>query len=86
MKNGIIFCNRKRDVDIVAKSLNKHGYEAAPIHGDLQQSVRTATLDRFRNGDLKLLVASDVAARGLDVPDVSHVFNYDCLLYTSRCV
>ncbi len=77
LKNGIIFCNRKRDVDIVAKSLNKHGYEAAPIHGDLQQSVRTATLDRFRNGDLKLLVASDVAARGLDVPDVSHVFNYD---------
>jgi superfamily II DNA/RNA helicase len=77
LKNGIIFCNRKRDVDIVAKSLNKHGFEAAPIHGDLQQSVRTATLDRFRNGDLKLLVASDVAARGLDVPDVSHVFNYD---------
>lgn len=77
LKNGIIFCNRKRDVDIVAKSLNKHGFEAAPIHGDLQQSQRTATLDRFRNGDLKLLVASDVAARGLDVPDVSHVFNYD---------
>lgn len=77
LKNGIIFCNRKRDVDIVSKSLNKHGFEAAPIHGDLQQSQRTATLDRFRNGDLKLLVASDVAARGLDVPDVSHVFNYD---------
>lgn len=77
MKNGIIFCNRKKDVDIVAKSLNKHGIDAAPIHGDLQQNVRTATLDKFRAGDLKILVASDVAARGLDVPDVSHVFNFD---------
>lgn len=77
IKNGIIFCNRKRDVDIVAKSLCKHGFEAAPIHGDLQQAQRTATLDRFRAGDLKILVASDVAARGLDVPDVSHVFNFD---------
>ena len=75
--NGIIFCNRKRDVDIVAKSLNVHGHDAAPIHGDLAQSLRTATLDRFRNGEVKYLVASDVAARGLDVPTVSHVFNYD---------
>ncbi len=75
--NGIIFCNRKRDVDIVAKSLNVHGHDAAPIHGDLAQSLRTETLDRFRNGEIKYLVASDVAARGLDVPTVSHVFNYD---------
>ena len=75
--NAIIFCNRKTDVDIVAKSLKKHGFEAEPIHGDLDQSRRTATLDRFREGDLKLLVASDVAARGLDVPSVSHVFNFD---------
>ena len=75
--NGIIFCNRKRDVDIVAKSLNVHGHDAAPIHGDLAQSLRTQTLDRFRNGEIKFLVASDVAARGLDVPTVSHVFNYD---------
>lgn len=75
--NGIVFCNRKRDVDIVAKSLTKHGHSAAPIHGDLPQSERTKTLERFKNGDLKLLVASDVAARGLDVPSVSHVFNYD---------
>ena len=76
VKNGIVFCNRKSDVDIVAKSLQKHGFDAAPIHGDLAQSYRTQTLDRFRNGELTLLVASDVAARGLDIPDVGHVFNY----------
>ncbi len=75
--NAIIFCNRKTDVDIVAKSLKKYGYDAAPIHGDLDQSQRTKTLDAFRNGELRFLVASDVAARGLDVPAVSHVFNYD---------
>ena len=75
--NGIVFCNRKRDVDIVAKSLNVHGHSAAPIHGDLAQSLRTETLEKFKNGEIKMLVASDVAARGLDVPTVSHVFNYD---------
>ncbi len=77
LTNGIIFCNRKRDVDVVAKSLKKHGYDAGPIHGDLDQSVRTRTLDGFRNNELRLLIASDVAARGLDIPSVSHVFNYD---------
>ncbi|KMK67087.1 DEAD/DEAH box helicase [Puniceibacterium sp. IMCC21224] len=75
--NAIIFCNRKMDVDTVAKSLKKYGYDAAPIHGDLDQSQRTRTLDGFRNGELRFLVASDVAARGLDVPAVSHVFNFD---------
>jgi superfamily II DNA/RNA helicase len=75
--NGIIFCNRKRDVDIVAKSLSVHGYPAAPIHGDLAQSLRMQTLDKFKSGELKWLVASDVAARGLDIPDVSFVFNFD---------
>ena len=75
-KNGIVFCNRKREVDIVAKSLASHGFSAAPIHGDLPQSARMDTLNKFRDGELQLLVASDVAARGLDIPDVGHVFNY----------
>ncbi|MEM6595248.1 MAG: DEAD/DEAH box helicase [Pseudomonadota bacterium] len=75
--NGIIFCNRKVDVDIVAKSLKKHGHDAEPIHGDLDQSHRMRTLDGFRDGDIRFLVASDVAARGLDIPNVSHVFNFD---------
>ncbi|KIC30003.1 DEAD/DEAH box helicase [Leisingera sp. ANG-M6] len=77
LTNGIIFCNRKTDVDICAKSLKKYGYDAAAIHGDLDQSQRTKTLDAFREGNLRILVASDVAARGLDVPSVSHVFNFD---------
>jgi superfamily II DNA/RNA helicase len=77
VKNGIVFCNRKSEVDIVAKSLKTHGLDAAPIHGDLDQQTRMRTLETFRNGSLKLLCASDVAARGLDIPDVSHVFNFD---------
>jgi superfamily II DNA/RNA helicase len=76
VKNGIVFCNRKTEVDVVAKSLKTHGFNAAAIHGDLPQSYRTETLNRFRAGDLQLLVASDVAARGLDIPDVGHVFNF----------
>jgi superfamily II DNA/RNA helicase len=76
VKNGIVFCNRKVEVDVVAASLQKHGHDAAAIHGDLPQAFRTEVLQRFRDGDLKLLVASDVAARGLDIPDVGQVFNY----------
>ncbi len=75
--NAILFCNRKTEVDILAKSLKSHGLDAAPIHGDLEQSQRTRTLDGFRDGSLRFLVASDVAARGLDIPAVSHVFNFD---------
>jgi ATP-dependent RNA helicase RhlE len=75
--NAIVFCNRKTDVDICAKSLKKYGYNAAAIHGDLDQSQRMKTLEAFRQGELRLLIASDVAARGLDVPSVSHVFNFD---------
>jgi ATP-dependent RNA helicase RhlE len=77
LRNAIIFCNRKTEVDILAKSLKKYGYDAAPIHGDLDQSQRTRTLDGFRAGELKFLIASDVAARGLDIPAVSHIFNFD---------
>ncbi len=77
LKNAIIFSNRKTEVDIVSKSLRAHGYDAAAIHGDLDQSHRTRTLDDFREGRLRFLVASDVAARGLDIPAVSHVFNFD---------
>jgi len=77
IETGIVFCNRKTEVDIVAKSLKVHGYDAAPIHGDLDQTQRMKTLADFRSGALKILVASDVAARGLDIPAVSHVFNYD---------
>ena len=64
-------------MDICSKSLNKYGYQAAPIHGDLDQTKRMETLESFRDGDLRILVASDVAARGLDIPSVSHVFNFD---------
>ncbi|WP_137045003.1 DEAD/DEAH box helicase [Pseudolabrys sp. FHR47] len=76
-KNAIIFCNRKLEVAALHKSLVKHGFNAVALHGDLDQSTRTAALDAFRKGDAKLLIASDVAARGLDIPAVSHVFNFD---------
>ncbi len=75
--NAIIFCNRKVDVDIVAKSLKKHNYNAEPIHGDLEQSRRMEVLKGFRDGNIRFLCASDVAARGLDIPNVSHIFNFD---------
>jgi superfamily II DNA/RNA helicase len=77
LKNAIIFCNRKRDVAILYKSLQKHGFSVCALHGDMDQSARMAALDQFRKGELPLLVASDVAARGLDIPEVSHVFNFD---------
>jgi superfamily II DNA/RNA helicase len=84
--NGIVFCNRKRDVDIVARSLKRHGFDAAALHGDLDQSVRTKILTSFRDRELRLLVASDVAARGLDIPHVSHVFNYDVPIHAEDYV
>ncbi len=77
VQNAIVFCNRKRDVAILQLSLKKHGFNAEAIHGDLSQHQRTATLDAFRNGEITYLIASDVAARGLDIPEVSHIFNYD---------
>ena len=77
VQNALIFCNRKRDVDILLKSLLKHNFSAGALHGDLTQSVRFATLDKFKNNDLRLLVCSDVAARGIDIGGLSHVFNFD---------
>jgi superfamily II DNA/RNA helicase len=76
-KNALIFCNRKRDVQVVYRSLQKHGFSVGALHGDLDQRMRMAALDAFRAGEVQLLVCSDVAARGLDIPDVSHVINYD---------
>ncbi|HRO13227.1 MAG TPA: DEAD/DEAH box helicase, partial [Amaricoccus sp.] len=86
LTNGIIFCNRKRDVDIVAKSLKRHGFDAEAMHGDLDQKLRMAILQRFRDGELKLLIASDVAARGLDIPNVSHIFNFDVPIHSEDYV
>jgi superfamily II DNA/RNA helicase len=76
-KNAIIFCNRKREVAQLHRSLLQHKFNAAALHGDMDQSARTAALESFRNGEVTLLVASDVAARGLDIPAVSHIFNFD---------
>jgi superfamily II DNA/RNA helicase len=77
LQNGIIFCNRKTEVANLHRSLVKHGFPAVALHGDMDQHARLKALDSFRTGEMKLLVASDVAARGLDIPEVSHVFNFD---------
>jgi superfamily II DNA/RNA helicase len=77
LKNAIIFCNRKRDVATLARSLQRHGFSAGGLHGDMDQKSRMETLDAFKTDKLKLLIASDVAARGLDIPAVSHVINFD---------
>jgi superfamily II DNA/RNA helicase len=76
-KNAIIFCNRKREVANLHRSLLRHKFNAVALHGDMDQPARTAALDRFRRGEVELLIASDVAARGLDIPEVSHIFNFD---------
>jgi superfamily II DNA/RNA helicase len=77
LTNAIIFCNRKREVAALQRSLVRHGFSAIALHGDMDQSSRTAALDQFRKNEVSLLVASDVAARGLDIPAVSHIFNFD---------
>ena len=84
LKNGIIFCNRKRDVATLWRSLDRHGYSAGALHGDMDQTSRMAVLKAFKENQIKLLVASDVAARGLDIPDVSHVFNFDVPIQCGR--
>ncbi len=77
MKNAIVFCNRKREVATLYRSLLRHGFSVQALHGDMDQPARTAALEQFRKGEVTLLVASDVAARGLDIPDVSHIYNFD---------
>lgn len=86
LKNAIVFCNRKRDVAVVFRSLVRHGFNVGALHGDMDQRARMATLDAFKKGTLTLLVASDVAARGLDIPEVSHVFNYDVPIHAEDYV
>ena len=76
-QNALVFCNRKRDVDTLYRSLRKHGFAVSALHGDMAQPVRLQTLEAFRNNEVRILVASDVAARGLDIVDLSHVFNFD---------
>ena len=77
LKNAIIFCNRKRSVVELHRSLLRHNFSVAALHGDMDQPSRMRALDGFRQGATKFLVASDVAARGLDIPAVSHIFNFD---------
>ena len=86
MKNAIIFCNRKRDVATLHRSLLRHGFSVQALHGDMDQSARTAALEQFRKGEVTLLVASDVAARGLDIPDVSHIYNFDVPIHADDYV
>ena len=86
VSNAIVFCNRKRDVDVLFRSLKKYGFNVAALHGDLPQPVRTETLEKFREGEITLLVASDVAARGLDIAKVSHIFNFDVPMHAEDYV
>ncbi|HEX9965378.1 MAG TPA: DEAD/DEAH box helicase, partial [Allosphingosinicella sp.] len=77
VRTAIVFCNRKTTVRELMQSLKRSGLNAGEIHGDMEQPERIRELDRFKSGEINILVASDVAARGLDIKDVSHVFNYD---------
>ena len=86
VKNALVFCNRKRDVDAVSKSLKAKGFDALALHGDMQQSYRMQTLERFKNEEVKILVCSDVAARGLDIQGLSHVFLYDVPIHADDYV
>jgi superfamily II DNA/RNA helicase len=86
LKNAIIFCNRKKDVSELFRSLVKHEFDAGALHGDMDQRARTTMLANFKDNKLKILVASDVAARGLDIPDVSHVFNFDVPIHSEDYV
>ncbi|MGC2127653.1 MAG: helicase-related protein, partial [Methylovirgula sp.] len=84
--NAIIFCNRKRDIAVLHKSLLRHGFRAGALHGDMDQRARMASLEAFKTGEVDLIVCSDVAARGLDIPEVSHVFNFDVPVHSEDYV
>ncbi len=86
VRSALIFCNRKRDVDTLFKSLKRHGFNVGSLHGDMDQSTRTATLEGFKRGDIAIMVCSDVAARGIDIDDLSHVFNYDVPIHAEDYV
>ncbi len=86
VQNALIFCNRKRDVDILHKSLTKHRFDAGALHGDMAQTVRFSTLEKFKANELRLLVCSDVAARGIDIGGLSHVFNFDVPIHAEDYV
>ncbi len=86
VQNALIFCNRKKDVDILHKSLVKHHFDAGALHGDMAQTLRFATLEKFKANDLRLLVCSDVAARGIDIGGLSHVFNFDVPIHAEDYV
>ncbi len=86
VQNALIFCNRKKDVDILHKSLVKHHFDAGALHGDMAQTLRFATLEKFKANELRLLVCSDVAARGIDIGGLSHVFNFDVPIHAEDYV
>ena len=86
VKNAIVFANRKTTVALLEKSLKTHGFNAGALHGDMDQSARLKMLTAFRNNEVTYLIASDVAARGLDIPEVSHVFNFDVPIHAEDYV
>ena len=86
VQNALIFCNRKRDVDILYKSLTRHHFSVGALHGDMAQPLRFATLERFKAGEIRLLCCSDVAARGIDIGGLSHVFNFDVPIHAEDYV
>ena len=86
VKNAIIFANRKTTVALLEKSLRVHGFSVGALHGDMDQQARIRTLAAFRANEITYLIASDVAARGLDIPEVSHVFNFDVPIHAEDYV
>jgi superfamily II DNA/RNA helicase len=86
VKNALVFCNRKRDVGVLHRSLLRHGFNAGMLHGDMPQPKRTETLERFKAEEIKILVCSDVAARGIDIGGLSHVFNFDVPMHAEDYV